>query len=137
MAVVAVVALGLVVVGREAQSLSARAHPAVFELEEAVAFIAERLPLAAASRLSHDDVRWILQADADLLEDATEEDPRLGLEVVDPHVAVGRILARSDAEGRELDDTDVVAVLDGRADYLGAIGAIGPEARGPEDPTTG
>ena len=54
----------------------------------------------------------------------------LGLVVVVVGVseAVANILVAADVSGRELEDADVVAVLEGRTAYLVAIGAIGPEA---------
>lgn len=132
-ATVAVIVLGLVVVGRETGRLSARVHPAVFDLEEAVDFIADGLPVDVASRLTHADVRWVLRADADLLERSTAEDPERGRAVVDEHDAVARILARAEDEGWPIEDTDVVAVLDGRTAYLEAIGAVGPQATDADD----
>ncbi len=127
---VVVVVIGLVVLGRETARLSSAARSAVFDLTEAVHYIADRLPEATQARISHDDVRWILLADADLLEEATAvvapEDEET--EVVDEEAAIARILALADESGRELADEDVVAVLDGRSAYLEAIGAIGPEA---------
>ncbi len=135
---VLVVVIGLVVLGRETARLSDVGRPAVFDLTEAVDFIADRLPLETQARISHDDVRWVLLADADLLEDATaevaepedDEDDDEALEplVVDEDAAVARILALADDSGRELADEDIVAVLDGRFAYLEAIGAIGPQA---------
>jgi hypothetical protein len=125
LAVVGVVVLGLVVVGRETFLLRSSARPAVFDLEEAVDFIADRLPEDVAGRLTHDDVRWILRADVDLLEQASEHQDD---EVVDEVDAVARIIERADAEEREVEDADVAAVLAGRGAYLEAIGAVGPEA---------
>ncbi|MCU1369388.1 MAG: hypothetical protein JWO77_582 [Ilumatobacteraceae bacterium] len=140
---VIVVVIGLVVLGRETARLADVGRPAVFELTEAIDFIADRLPEATQARISHDDVRWVLLADADLLEDATADRPPEGGEpeaaddagdaaeerqVVDEDAAVARILDLADASGRDLADEDIVAVLDGRLAYLEAIGAIGPEA---------
>jgi hypothetical protein len=140
---VVVVVIGLVVVGRETARLAGVARPAVFEVAEAVEFIADRLPAGVQARLTHDDVRWILLADADLLEEATrdhrpradadadvehDDAPTDDRDLVDEDEAVARILALADTSGRELADEDVVAVLDGRSTYLEAIGAIGPEA---------
>ena len=125
-----IIVIGLVVLGRETARLSSSARPAVFDLAQAVDFIADRLPARAQARLTHDDVRWILLADADLLEDATATvDPdEEETEVVDEEAAIARLLALADESGRGLEDEDVVAVLDGRMAYLEAIGAIGPEA---------
>lgn len=132
---VVVVVIGLVVLGRETARLSDVARPAVFDMTEAVEFIADRLPAETQARISHDDVRWILLADADLIEDATaEEVAQVAAEldeepqVVDEDAAVARVLELADGSGRDLADEDVVAVLDARLAYLEAIGAIGPEA---------
>ncbi len=132
---VIVVVIGLVVLGRETARLSDTARPAVFDMTEAIAFIADRLPVETQARISHDDVRWILLADADLIEDATAEqveDLEAELEeqreIVDEDAAVARILELADGSGRDLADEDIVAVLDARLAYLDAIGAIGPEA---------
>ena len=132
---VIVVVIGLVVLGRETARLSDVARPAVFDMTEAIDFIADRLPADTQARISHDDVRWILLADADLIEDATAEqleEVAAELEeqrqVVDEDAAVARILDLADDSGRDLADEDIVAVLDARLAYLEAIGAIGPEA---------
>jgi len=130
---VIVVVIGLVVVGRETARLASAGRPAVFEMDEAVAFIADRLPEQTQGRISHEDVRWVLLADADLLETATSELPaakiaEAAVEVVDEEAAIARILALADEADRDLADEDVVAVLDARLTYLEAIGAIGPEA---------
>lgn len=143
-ALVAVVVIGLVVVGGETARLSTMARPAVFDLAEAVEFIADRLPSDVQARLSHDDVRWVLLADADLLEESTAGPPErrypwsrrpvlaevLPPEVVDEDQAVARIIALAEGSGRDLADEDIVAVLDVRLAYLEAIGAVGPQADG-------
>jgi hypothetical protein len=132
---VIVVVIGLVVLGRETARLATAARPAVFDMTQAVDFIADRLPAETQARISHDDVRWVLMADADLLDEATAEpdphapDPLDELpQIVDEDAAVARILELADSSGRDLADEDVVAVLDARLAYLEAIGAIGPEA---------
>ena len=134
-AVLGVVVLALVVVGRETFRLRTSARPAVFDLEEAVDFIADRLSKDVAGRLTLDDVRWILRADVGLLERATDDPLADGAEVVDEDDAVARILERADAEDRDLEDADIAAVLDGRSAYLEAIGAVGPQVEGPADPS--
>lgn len=130
LAVAVVVAIAFYAVGREVVVLEQRVQPAVFELEEAVAFIADDLPDHVAARISHDDVRWVLRADAEVLEDATAEAVARGDddEVIDPDGAVGRVLDRATHERPDLADEDVVAILDARLGYLQAIGAVGTEA---------
>jgi len=134
LAVVGVVVLGLVVTGRETARLSAQARPAVFDLEEAVGFIGERLADDVAGRLTPTDVRWILQADADSLEAATADADiiELGPEYLDEDAALARVLSVADDEDRGLDDADIAAVLAERSAYLEAIGAVGPQADRPD-----
>lgn len=130
-----VVAIGLVLIGRETARLAAAPRPAVFDLAVAVEFIADRLPAETQARLSHDDVRWILLADADLLEEATATpvptgdglDDLLDGSFVDEDVAVARIFEAAERDGRELADEDVAAVLVRRLEYLEVIGAVGRE----------
>jgi hypothetical protein len=142
---VVVVVIGLVVIGRETARLATSARPAVFDVADAVEFIADALSPAAQGRLSHDDVRWILLADADLLEEASvapegrfpwsRPAPVAGRPldaddeaVVDQDVAVARILVAADAAARDVADEDVAEVLDLRLVYLERIGAVGGQA---------
>ena len=52
-----VVVIALVAVGREAFTLGTQPKQAHFDLEEAVEFVADRLPDEVTARLSFDDVR--------------------------------------------------------------------------------
>lgn len=129
-AALVVVAIAFIAIGREVSRLESRVAPSVFEVEEAIEFIADRLPESVAARISHDDVRWVLMADAESLEAATAEEVAEGDddEVVDEDTAIARVLLRAEEERPELTDDDVAAVLDGRMAYLRAIGAIGQAA---------
>ncbi len=132
LAAVGTVVLALVVVGREVALGASRARPAVFDLEEAVAFISDGLPAGPAGRLTPDDVRWVLRTDADRIEEATAdaEHLELGSEILDEYAALARVLGAADRAERDVSDADVAAVLSGRTQYLEAIGAIGPAAAG-------
>lgn len=127
---VLVVVIGLVAIGRETSRLAGTARPAVFELEEAVAYIADRLEMPAAGRLTPADVRWMLQADAELLEDATAHPERveLGAEVLDEDATLARLLHAAELDGRDYVADDVLAVLTVLARYLRDIRAVGPRA---------
>lgn len=131
-AVLAVVAIGLVTVGRETFAASLVARPAVYELDEAVAFVAARLDERTAGRLTPDDVEWILTVDAAQFADADARADEPGVDVLDDEVAVRRVLDRLEGDRRDLIDAlDVTAVIAARTTYLVAIGAIGPRAPGP------
>jgi hypothetical protein len=126
---VVIVVIGLVIVGGETARLAAAPRPAVVDLADAVEYIADRLPAETQARISHDDVRWILLADADLLEEATAESAGDGsaadLPVLDEDLAIARVLAAQEASGRDLEDHDVAAVLALRLEYLERVGAVG------------
>ena len=130
LAVVLVTVIAFYAVGREVVLLESRVQPAVFELEEAIAYIADRLPDDVTARVSHDDVRWVLMADADELEAATAEAVAAGEvdEVVGEDDAIALIIARAEDERPDLTDDDIAAILAARLDYLEAIGAIGDQA---------
>jgi hypothetical protein len=56
----AIFAIAAVTVGRMTFAGARTARQAVFDLDEAVDYVADRLPLEVQARLSHDDVREIL-----------------------------------------------------------------------------
>src|SRR6187397_2933660 len=68
-AAVLVVVIALVAVGREAFTLSAQPKQALFDLEEAVEFVADRLPDEVTAVLTYDDVRSILRWHLEYLRD--------------------------------------------------------------------
>jgi hypothetical protein len=130
---VIVVCIGLVAVGRETARLAGTARPAVFELEEAVVYIAARLDMPAAGRLTPDDVRWMLHTDADELEAATAkaDQVELGSSVIDADATAARLLRAAERDGRTYESDDVLAVLAIFEDYLAEIKAVGPRAQLP------
>lgn len=95
----AVVLLGLVLVGRETARLAGAARPAVFDLVEATEFIADQVNPGVQARISLDDVRWILLADADLLEEATADPDERRYPWSRPPLVAGRPIPVRDATG--------------------------------------
>jgi hypothetical protein len=138
LASVLVLVIAYVAVGRETVTLGRQPRQAVFDLEEAVEFVAERLPDEATARLGYDDVRQILRWHVLYLRDRGV--PRLRSETAGGPVVVGDdegvayVLGQADAAGLEVTDADVALVLDAEAAYLDAIGAIGGEVAPPPDP---
>ncbi|MDQ1438190.1 MAG: hypothetical protein QOK43_1819 [Acidimicrobiaceae bacterium] len=131
-ALVVAFALAAAVIGREARRLDASPPNPTFDIDEAVAWIAEQLPFEVSAVLSHDDVRRIIDWNLEFFRlkgvsgnghAAAAEGPVVvgGAETVD------YVLARADAVGVDYTATQVHAVLDAQMSYLEAIGAIGPE----------
>lgn len=100
----AIVAIGLLLVGRETARLATAARPAVFDLAQAVELIADDLPEGVQARISHDDVRWVLLADADLLEEATADPDERRYPWSKRSLVEGRSIPVRDAQGHIVED---------------------------------
>jgi hypothetical protein len=135
-AVVAVLAIGVVAVGAVVNRLAIEAPVSVFDEDEAVDWIADRLPFDVASQLSHEDVRalvlWhlaFLEGRGVATETSFEEAPDAVVVAEDDGLAY--VLGQASEAGLDVDDVQVVAVLEAEQDYLEAIGAIGPRVADP------
>jgi hypothetical protein len=134
-AAVLVVVIALVAVGREAFTMGAQPRQALFDLDEAVEFVAEHLPRSVTARLSYDEVRQLLAWHLEYLtargvprtREAASSNGSDSV-VIDEEEPVAYVLMRAEAAGVDADADDVVAVLDAETAYFTAIGAIGPEA---------
>ncbi len=116
LAAVAVFVLAAVVVGREAHRLDGESPRPVFDLDEAVAWVADRLDFDLAARLSHADVRRMLELSLERLPIGGED----GMVADDETVA--HVVTAGEGQWPE---SDVWAVVDLEVLYLEAIGAIG------------
>lgn len=133
--VVFVIAAGAI--GREAHRLDAVAPRAVYELDEAVDFVADRIPADSQARLTPAEVDSLLRAhlrwmheeglQPDRAVDARQEIDETV--VLSEDALVAYLLAEADQIGVELlDDVDAVNVVDAHLAYFEAIGAVGPQA---------
>lgn len=135
-----VFAIAAATVGSTVARLASQPSPTVLKLDDAVEWIADRLPFEVASQISHDDVKRILQWHLDYFQGvglASEFGEELGGEAVpadtdavvaDTDAAVDYVVARAIEEGHGVRPIDVVCVLDLQVQYLDEIGAIGPRA---------
>ena len=112
--------IAAVLIGRESARLAGQAPRPVFDLDEAVGWIADRLPEEVSARLSYGEVRTILDW---TLERLPADDDALLIHVVD----------RSVAAGHDWTIAEVSAVLALEADYLTVIGAAGPVSSEPPE----
>jgi hypothetical protein len=143
-AAVIVFVMAAVVVGREAHRLDAVAPRVIYNVNEAVEFVSDRVPPATQARLTPDELeqllvfhlRW-LHAKGLQPVDVTDRRQDIATPtVIDEDTVVGFILGEAEREGVELlDDVDAVAVVEAHLAYFDAIGAVGPQAAG--DDVTG
>jgi len=136
-AAVCVLAIAAIVIGREARRLDAVAPRAVYDLDQAADFVADRLPEVTQARLTPDELqamlalhmRWLhaqgLQPDRAV--DKRQDIAKLLLISEDQLSAY--LLSEAEKSGVELlDDVDVVHVVRAHLAYFDAIGAVGPTA---------
>jgi hypothetical protein len=133
--VIAAVSIGVV-----SGSLAQRPRRSVYDLDEAVDFVADRLPDELTAVVSFDDVRSVLLFHCDYLADKgvaserTADDIGSALVVVPDDEPTAYVLGRVGDAGLDLSDEDVVSILDAELAYYEAIGAIGPRLDGPTEP---
>ena len=131
LALLVVFAIAAAVVGRETHRLVEEPPRPVFDLDEAVEWVAAHLPFEAAAQLSHDDVRRLLTWSLEHLvasgSSSNGHGPTpVGRAVVATGETVDHILARARTAGLECTVHQVHAVVDAELGYLHAIGAMGP-----------
>jgi len=140
-AAVIVFVIAAVVIGREAHRLDAVAPRVVYNLDEAVEFVGDRVPAATQARLTPGELEQLLTfhlrwLHAKGLQPGDVIDRRQDIvspTVIDEDSLVGFILGEAEREGVDVvDDVDVVAVVDAHLAYFEAIGAVGPPAAGDE-----
>jgi hypothetical protein len=141
---VVVFAIAAAAVGTAAGRLATEPPKNFFDIEEAVEFIADRLPDDLTARCSYDEVRQVLYWHLGYLKTkglAAEGTPEIladrngrGPVVVADDDSIGWVLGKASDAGLELDDVDVLLIVDAELEYLRAIGAIGPAVASPEEP---
>jgi hypothetical protein len=140
LAAIAVFAIAAVTVGREAFRLGHQPPPTIFDLDEAVEQVADSLDPESQARLTYDEVRQLIIAELEHLEDKgvlAEQGREVELPGGDtPEVvladddAVAVVMGRAEEAGLEVTDEDVFHVVAALHAYLVEIGAVGPAAPG-------
>ncbi len=135
---VAVLAVGVVTIGGVVGRLSVAPPTSVFDEDEAVDWIADRLPVEVASQITHDDVRQLVTWHLDYLVEEGIATEAAYADAPDD-VVVGEddglafVIGQASDAGLDLDDTHIAVVLATERAYLEAIGAIGPRVAESEE----
>ena len=131
-----VFAIAAVTIGREARRLDSVAPRAVYELEQATQFVADRLPSDTQSRLTYAELRKLLVFHMRWLHDNGLQpsgvvDRRQDIVdevVIDEQTLAAFLLGAAEKNRIEiLEDVDVVHVVKAHLEYFDAIGAVGPQ----------
>lgn len=138
LAALLVFAIAAATVGREAFRLGHQPPPTIFDLDEAVAQVADALPFDVQGRLTYDEVRELILAELDHLEsrgvlaapgdEVALQDGGTPDVVVADDDAVAVVLGRAEALEMDVTDEDVFQVIAALLGYLAEIGAVGPPA---------
>lgn len=140
-----VFAIAAAFVGSEAFRLGHTPTTAVFDLDEAVGYVGERLTDEAAAGLTFDEVRALITFSLEHLRakgisalpgEEIEIDELSPPVVVADDDAVAVVLGRADEQGMVVTDAGVLEVLDLLLAHLVEIGAVGPAVPPPLDPET-
>ena len=130
-------AIAAAFVGSEAFRLGHETPAAIFDLDEAVEEVGERLPEGAQARLTYDEVRTLIVATlghlrAKGMTALPGEDIDLPVDgppvVVADDDAVAVVIAAVDRAGLDVADEDAFEVIRALLGYLDHIGALGPQA---------
>lgn len=137
LATLLVFAIAAITVGREARRLDSFAPRAVYELEQATKYVADRLPSDSQARLTFEELRKLLVFHMRWLHDKGLQplgviDRRQDIveEIVISEETVTAYLLGAAEKNRIdiLEDVDVVHVVQAHLKYFDAIGAVGPVA---------
>ena len=137
LAAAAVFVIAAVAVGREAHRLDAVAPRAVYQPDQAVEFVSDRLPAESQARLTSAEVEQLLIFHLHWLHSQGLQPDRVvdRRQNIDETVVITEddltayLLGEADRNDVDLlDDVDAVNVVEAHLAYLDAIGAVGPEA---------
>ncbi|OFW67106.1 MAG: hypothetical protein A2Z12_03465 [Actinobacteria bacterium RBG_16_68_21] len=106
-------------------------EPAAYFLDDAAAFVWERLSVQARDRVSPTDVRSLLEGGIHYHQVVAPRDEHRR-PVVGSGDAIEYLMERAAAAGRPIEPIDIAEVIAAETEYLLAIGAIGSPV---EDPT--
>ena len=132
-----VIAIAAAAVGREAHRLDGVAPRVVYELDEAVDFVCDRLPEASQARLTPEEVQQLLVfhmqwLHAQGLQPERVVDRRQDIDetiVITEDSLTAYLLGEAERNDVDLlDDVDAVKVVEAHLAYFEAIGAVGPQA---------
>lgn len=134
---ISVFLIAAITIGREARRLDAVAPRAVYEIEQAAAFVADILPESTQARLTMDELEQLLILHLNWLHargllPAGVVDRKQDIDVpvvISEDSLIAFLLGEAEKSGIAiLDDVDVVSVTDAHLVYFDAIGAVGPRA---------
>ena len=124
-------------IGREAHRLDALAPRAVYDIDEATSFVADRLPTDSQARLTYAELRKMLAMHMTWLESKglqprdvidRRQDMTDSVIIAEDELTAYLLGNAADARIEVLDDVDIVHVVRAHLDYFEAIGAVGPSA---------
>ena len=137
LAAIASFVIAAVIIGREARRLDSVAPRAVYDLDQAIEFVADRLPAETQARLTFDELRvllklhmrWIHEKGLQPADVIDRPQDITDVIVLGEETLTAYLLGKAEESRIEvLDDVDVVHVVRAHLAYFESIGAVGPSA---------
>jgi hypothetical protein len=134
-----VIGIAAFFVSREATRIAKEPPPALYHLDDALAWVVDHLPDDVAATLTVDDVRRILEFQIEFFKrkgvssNGSTAYPS-GQVVIGGSETVEYVVEQCAATGESYLPEQVYGVIDTQLSYLRAIGAIGPPADSDADP---
>jgi hypothetical protein len=119
--------IAAVVIGRETGLLASAPPRPVFDVDEAVVWIADRLPDEVTAQHSHAEVRQLLLWSVEHLRALAQQE-----RVAEEEETFGVVVDRAAEAGLDWEPLEIKWVLDLQAQYLEIIGAAGRQEMPPE-----
>jgi hypothetical protein len=137
--VIALIAAGIayLIVGRESRTHDLSATPVLFDVDSAVAWMADQLPASMQAELKYEDVRSVVEWNIEFMKArgviANGHKPiSTGPIVVGGAESAEYILQKAVESGLEISAEQVHAILEAQVAYLEHIGAVGYPAQDDE-----
>ena len=137
LAAIASFVIAALVIGREARRLDSVAPRAVYDFDQAIEFVADRLPPETQARLTFDELRvllklhmrWIHEKGLQPADVIDRPQDITDVIVLGEETLTAYLLGKAEESRIEvLDDVDVVHVVRAHLAYFESIGAVGPSA---------
>ena len=125
--------------GREARRLDGIAPRVTYEIDQAVHFVADRIPASTQSRLTHDELKFMISTHLNLLHRCglmpegvvdRKQDILKDFVIAEDSLVASLIMVGEQTGLYMIDDLDVAYITASHIQYLRAIGCLGPKVQG-------
>lgn len=124
-------------IGREARRLDRIAPRVTYQIEEAIHFVADRLPVSSQSHLTYEELNQLIVAHLNWLSSRgllpegvvdRQQDIMTTVVITEDYLVAYLMEVAEQLEFSIVNDVDIAHITTSHIQYLRAIGCLGPEA---------